>query len=319
MLSAAPRSRPRGRAARLAAIALACGLCSASAGPAGAQERVQAAGVLYDQAVEAQRQGEYARAASLFARADELSPAPAALEAALGAALLADDPVLGMTLVQRSSRGATSKSLAAVVRAAQAKFADRVGILRVACGGCTVFVDGERFPVEVDRWVTTGRHEVELTLGDRSEKQSVRVPRAERVEVGFKRAPVSRRRPAAEAIEAPPPPATPDQPETEGISQAWFWGGAGLTAVFAVVSLVSGFETLRLHDEFLISPTAQKAADGQAAETRTYALVGVTAGLLVGTALIGILAVEWSSPDAKVAGAVAPIPGGAAASFVARF
>src|SRR6186713_1253268 len=128
---------------RVAACVALCALGgSAAADEPGLSDAARAA---YDRGTKAYERGEYAVAASEFASADALAPHPVALKWALTAAVKADDPVLGMTLVQRSERGAADAHLAAAVRAARQKFERRVGSITVVCPSgvaCEARIDG---------------------------------------------------------------------------------------------------------------------------------------------------------------------------------
>lgn len=282
---------------------------------ASAEDARTRAAALYDRAVSAQGQGDYAAAAKLFAKADELAPDPAALEAALGAALLADDAALGMTLVERASRDEVTGTLAKAVHAAQTRFADRVGLLRVECGGCTLVVDGEAFPEGTERWVSAGEHGISGLDGAFSGERQVTVGGGERVTVTLE---LPGRARAARAENA----SLPEKPEAEsasGLSPAWFGVGVGLTVLGAGATLVSGLDTLAIHDDFEAEPTETRAAWGRSAETRTNVLAGLTGAVAVGTALVGLFAVDWGPDEPRVAPLVAPLPGGGAAGLSGRF
>lgn len=294
-------------------------LCAAAGAPrtAFADDPVSQAASLYDRALSAQERGDYGAAGRLFAQADELSPDPAALEAALGAALRADDAALGMTLVERSARGPVTGSLAQVVRTAQSQFADRAGLLRVDCGGCTLVVDGRAFPDGVERWVAAGEHAVSGMDGAYSGETTVTVPGGDRVTItldlpgrkGPARAPRAESGPADGGAES----------GSRGLSPAWFGVGVGLTVLGGGATLASGLDTLAIHDDFEATPTEAIAERGQSAESRTYVLGGLTAAVAVGTLLIGLFAVEWEPEEAHVAPLVVPLPGGGGAGFGGRF
>src|SRR5262245_44386169 len=87
----------------------------------------------YDRGAAAFAQKDYAVAASEFARADELNPHPAALLAALKAAVLANDPLLAMQLADRADSRPRDEGTARAAEAARAKFSTRVGKLVPRC------------------------------------------------------------------------------------------------------------------------------------------------------------------------------------------
>jgi len=300
------------------ALVVAIGL--AMPGAASADE-TETAGALYDHAVEAQKRGDYAKAANLFARADELVPDAAALEAAIGAAILADDAPLAMALVKRSGRGPISKSLAAVVRSAQSKFADRVGMVRIRCSRCTARIDGASAKPGEERWVAVGSHSVQLGIDDRLERHTVTVRAGEVTEVAPDGSPPPE--PSTHTVKAPPGGEHPEPPRA-GIAPVWFWTGAGLTVVMGAFAIVSGADTLNKHAEFEVkkkeNPNATEllnklSTDGGAADTRTQVLVGVTVGLAITTAVVGAVFVRWDSPGAKVSGGVSVGPTGVTGTF----
>jgi hypothetical protein len=80
-----------------------------------------------------------------------------------------------------------------------------------------------------------------------------------------------------------------------------FFVGAGLTAVLGGVTVWSGIDTVK-------NPGADRVKDecgtqgescalyqqGRSKQRRTNVLIGVTAGVGVATALIGVLATDWS-------------------------
>jgi hypothetical protein len=104
-----------------------------------------------------------------------------------------------------------------------------------------------------------------------------------------------------------------------GESPAWFWIGAGTTAAFGLATIVSAVDTGNRHDDYLKAPSPETADDGQSAQTRTHALLGLTAATGVATVVIGAVAVRWTDPTTKITGALTPTLGGAAATFTGRF
>ena len=68
----------------------------------------------YDRGIAAFQRGEFAAAAREFATADAIVPSSVALHAALDAAIRADDPVLGVALLDRVSVCSTANVTMAV-------------------------------------------------------------------------------------------------------------------------------------------------------------------------------------------------------------
>src|SRR5580693_6760902 len=96
------RGRFRHAASLLAASAAALLLAGEAFAQRPASTDASRARDAFERGSAAYRLGDYARAAAEYARADALDPNPAALRAALDAATLADDPVLGEELIERA-------------------------------------------------------------------------------------------------------------------------------------------------------------------------------------------------------------------------
>jgi hypothetical protein len=318
------------RRGTLAAAALAISLLASAARGDEPGAPVETAGTLYDRGVEAQQRGDYARAAKLFARADELVPDPTALQAAIGAAVLADDPALAMELVHRARRGSMPAGLRSAARAAEAKFAGRAGVVRVRCDQCTVKIDGKPVAANEDQWVLAGSHRVDVTTGGSRDRRDVDVPGGGRVEVTGAEATVTE----TEAVEDFTPRArTRAAEEPGGIAPGWFWASLGLTGVMGAFAVGSGVDTLSKHSDFQAKRYGPREeaerikADGEAAESRTAVLIGVTSALAIGTVALGVFAVRWNGgKTATVSGSPAVVPGpggvlspGGRVSFRARF
>jgi hypothetical protein len=317
----------------LAAFAL--GVALAATDTAGAQSKPgadappeDAAAQAYDAGVEAHRQGDYARAAALFARADDLAPAAASRLAALKSALLADDPLLGMVLVERAARaGGMDGPLRDAAKEAEARFSARVGRIRIACAGCTATIDGSAAAIGQDVLVAPGDRGLELLVGGRVERRSVRVEPGATVEVSpeLPATPTPATAPFAPVVgagaRANPDIAAPRRApggSADGLSPAWFFVGAGLTTVLGGLTIASGIDVRQREEEFYRAPTEEKAADGQSAETRTYVLGALTGAGALATAAVALFAVRWSGGAATAAVGVSGAAG-TGASVRGRF
>jgi hypothetical protein len=115
---------------------------------------------------------------------------------------------------------------------------------------------------------------------------------------------------AATSAEAPkPPPVETVKPKARpGWSPTIFWVGAGLTAVVGGTTIWSGIDTLnnpgkdRIRNECVAGDTdCPVYQEGLSHQRRTNVLIGVTAGLGVATALVGVLATDWSGGEAAPA------------------
>jgi hypothetical protein len=274
--------------------------------PPGPSEPARAA---YDRGTDAYRRADYAVAAREFALADALAPHAVALKWAVSAALRADDPVLGMTLVERSQRAPVDGELATVIGEARARFAARAGVITVSCPparACTARIDGAAATASGPTFVVPGEHLVEIVFAGGVERRWASVGGGARIDV-VGASPASPPEPARSAATRALPAVTPAADETPGgISPLWFWLGVGATAALGGATVASGVDTLAKHDDYL--ETREPGGDdaGRRAETRTNVLLGTTIAAGVATGLLGLLAVRWSSAPPRRTGAGSP-------------
>jgi len=309
---------------------------SARAADAPASSGAVQAHEAYERGTAAYRRGDYATAAREYAAADALSPSPVALQAALDAAIRADDPVLGAWLLERARGSARTDGLVVTMLTAQKRFAGRTGRIHVACGGraCLASVDGAAVDTTLPVFVRVGAHTVIVESAGVSATRALTVGPDETVEVAAPAAPSS---PVASGSAAPapggvvpapalgaasslsgpgeasvtraaPPPDAPRAREgaAPGLSPAWLVVGLGATAVAGGIAIASGVDTANQHATFAsscrgatIAPGCDQASrNGQSAQTRTDVLLAVTGGLAVATAVTAIF-VRWH--DVRVA------------------
>jgi hypothetical protein len=318
-------------------VALLACACAASATPArgdSSSSDVQAHQA-YERGTTAYRRKDYATAAREYAAADALSPNPTALQAALDAAVLADDPVLGMQLLDRARGTPRSDALLSTMMVAEKRFAARTGRVRFACSSapCLATIDGAAVDPASATVVRVGSHSVLLQLGGRATTRVVTVGPDEIVVVEAATAgpqasqpvpppatvpvPPSQAAATPQPVMPPPQPVDAPPPQSSGLSPVWFWAGAGATALTGGLAIASGVDTASKHSSFEQQCTsrppgncAQLSSAGQSAQERTNVLVGVTA--FVGVATLACLPfVRWRS------GAVSFAPG--SVRFDARF
>jgi len=277
----------------------------------------------YERGTAAYRRGDYATAAREYAAADALSPSPVALQAALDAALRADDPVVGTTLLERASGRPRTGGLDSIVAAAERRFARLTGHVRFACGGhaCLASIDGAAVDASQSVVVRVGAHTVIVQSDGASATQAVTVGPDETVEVRAPQnpPPAPAQPPPGAPVVAPssPPPEPPRAPEREergGLPRAWFIVGLVATGVAGGAAIASGVDTLDKHSSFagdcqgsVIAPGAncgQRGVDGQSAQTRTDVLLAVTGGLAAATAVTALF-VRWH--DVRVAAGPASV------------
>jgi hypothetical protein len=204
-----------------------------------------------------------------------------------------------------------------------------------AAAGTRFFLDGEPIQVSPDDVpVDPGKHQLRVESGDEvlidqqvdlmpGERLRVRVSsRSRAIDVVVvpsteKRAP-ERPRPAPRPVPAPA--------ADRGVSPLWFYGVAAGTAALGALTVWSGLDVHSAYDDYradlpeLNQAQADRRVDeGHERELRTNLLLGATLLGAAGTAVLGLVFVDWS--DSRGAGApstgVSLTPFGVAAS--ARF
>ncbi len=259
----------------------------------GETKRDDAARLAYERGLRAHAVGDHLAAARAFLDADRAVPSDEAMEAALDAAIRADDPVLGMELVARASARALDPRASAARDKARIAFANRVARLVVACEAavyCHVRVDaGEDVDAREPLFVVPGPHTVRVTADARSFAENVAVTAGSDVTV---RAP----RDGAPGSSVPFAPAGPND---DGVrpGRVVVVVGASVTGVLTAFTIASAVDLFATRGAFrdercgadaspLTVPGAtctDLAADGKAAELRTGVLLGSTAATLLAT------------------------------------
>jgi hypothetical protein len=254
----------------------------------------------YERGSAAYDRKDYDAAAHEFAEADSLVPNPTALRAALDAAVLADDPVLGMELLDRARRAPADDALGKLMYGAETRFAHRTGRLRVACGEapCLVAVDGAALDAGAPGYVKVGAHAITIQCQGRAEQRIVDVKADDVLTLSPAPAP------------APPPapgPAPAPQPAS-GVSPAWFFVALGAAAVAGGLTALPGVDAKDKHDAFVgkgcgsvgVTDCAALSTDGAAATLRTNIGLAVTGALALTAVGIGVFAVRWRQATVTV-------------------
>ena len=281
----------------------------------------------YARGTSAYRRGDYATAAREYAAADALAPNPIALQAAIDATVLGDDPVFGTTLLDRARGEARTDALLTTMLTAERKFAHRVGRIRLQCPSapCLGAIDGAAAVAGEAIDVRVGSHAVTLEAAGALVQRVVKVAPDDTIVVGPDLAPAAPV-PSPSPLPSPPSPSRlpPSRPPTPtpppplaltaraGLSPVWLYAGLGATAVAGVFAVGSGVDTASRHTSFehacvptAVPTCAGLASDGRSAELRTNVLIGVTAGLGAAT-LVTALLVRWHDASLSVgAGRVA--------------
>ena len=279
----------------------------------------------YARGTSAYRRGDYAAAAREYAAADALAPNPVALQAALDATVLGDDPVFGTTLLARARGEPRTDALLTTMLTAEKKFAHRVGRIRLQCPSapCLAAIDGAAAVAGDPIVVRAGSHAVTLEAAGTLVQRVVTVAPDETIVVGPDSAPPV---PGPSPPRVTPPPVLaprlqkpgPVAPAAHGSpSRVWLYAGLGAAVAGAGgVAIAFGVDTANRHASFERScattpaSCAHLASEGQAAQLRTNVMLGVTAGLGA-LSVATVLLVGWHDASLSV--------GTSRVSFDARF
>jgi hypothetical protein len=276
----------------------------------------------YDRGLQAHKRGDHRKAAEEFARADALAPSAIALQAALDAAIEADDPVLGAELIERSKREPAPPKLAASITAAHMKFKGRAGRVQVVCPAgstCTTKIDDQ--PVEKDKiaWARTGQRTVTVQV-DGEPQTSVIDVNSEQVAVVN----VSKSAPSAPPATAssdsvapispaPAPVPAPTSADSErprshtfgdGLPPIFFYSGVGLTVVLAGVTTYFAIDAANAHSSFESTGCTRAnyaqcegiKSDGEGSQTGANVALVLTGISAVATAVVGVRFTNWRGP-----------------------
>ncbi|MBS2013685.1 MAG: hypothetical protein JST00_12400 [Deltaproteobacteria bacterium] len=323
--------------------ALACAVAIAASGlaaaPASAQTQPSAAEKArakeaYDRGVEAHKRGDLQRAAREFAEADALAPSNVALQAALDAAVDADDPVLGAELLDRSRRTTPTGAFAQSVEAAKKKLAGRAGRVGVTCptgSTCRSTVDGAPMDPKKPSWVRTGNHTIVIVVDGETQTKTVDV-RADQIEAVVATRPMPAAAPAAAAppvaptpptstADAPPTPSTPSSSSQLAPSEharggklppGVFWVSLGVTGAAAIVTGVLMGAASGAHSDF-VGAGCERAnelgcsgfkAEGESTQARANVGLAVTGIVAAATIVIGLAFTDWTGARASKTGGV---------------
>ena len=332
---------------RAASFVLAALLLASTARTASAQSEKALAKEAYDRGTQAHARGDFRHAAEEFAKADALAPSPVALQAALDAAVDADDFVLGAELLERAKRLGTSRpgTVAASVDAATKKLGGRAGHVKVACPSgarCTATIDGAAFDAGKGVWMRPGPHTLVVQVEGAPDTRTVEVRAGEDMEVMAARASASPT-PAPNATPAPTlattpattptPTPTPTHPAKDSSSAKplpplVFWIGAGATVVLGGATTYFALTASSKHQSFVDAGCGTVATSecpslkdsGESAQTSANIGFAVTGVAAAATVVIGVFLTDWAgSKKAARAPVLVPVAGGMAASWGAAF
>jgi hypothetical protein len=255
----------------------------------------------YERGTAAYLRGDFSSAAREYSAADALVPNSTALQAALDAAIRADDAVLAADLLERTNRAPIGGELAQFAQKARVRFAGRTGRVRLSCGApvCLATIDGVAVRASAPMYANVGPHTIAFQASGKVEQRIVDVKADEVVEIAVN-APTVGPAPPAALASAPPPraEAPPKREGRSGLSPGWILAGTGVTALLGGITIASGVDTQNRHTDFqrtgcpsTYSPDcAHIASDGSSAQSRTNVLLGVTAAFAVATIALAIKA-----------------------------
>lgn len=282
-----------------------------SDGPTPAQ--IRAAAEAFDLGREAYQRQDFVNAAAQFERADSQAPSSTALEYAIRARVKAGHLDRAATLAALGAeRHPEDVNLAKLVPELLERAGRELFELSVSCAEpCELAVSDKivHGAPSLSRvvFLSAGEHVVRAGFGfERGASRDVTALAGGKGTASFEPPPAE-----AEPIAPPPPESPPVEeplPESRGESRGWspavFWVGAALSATAGAATIWSGIDTLNNPGEKRVQeecPPGDESCplyqDGLRSQIRTNILIGVTAGLGVGTLLVGLLATDWNSTE----------------------
>lgn len=273
-------------------VVLALAAPAAAQGPRGEVADAQAA---YAQGDAAYKAGDFAVAAQSFARADELLPHPIALKWAIASALAANDPIVGMSLVERARGREAHPELDATRSEAEAKFAKRVARLTVSClepNGCRATIDGRPALTHAPTYLAPGQHVVRIQGKAGVQERELTCAAGSSYSVAEEAAPPGTRKDVTDSR------AGLDETEeltARGAHPAWFVTTLIITSGLGAATIASAIDTKSKYDTYEAEGFTSRELfdDGRAAQVRTNLLLGVTAGGVVSSFVLS-LTTRWS-------------------------
>jgi hypothetical protein len=285
--------------------------------------QVRTAAEAFDKGREAYKAEEFVDAAEQFEKADTNAPSSAALELAIRSRDKAGQLDRAATLAALAmKRHPEDQNLQRVTWDVLNRASKDLFTLKASCDTpCDLTVGGKLVYGAADTerilYVQPGKA-VTVRAGwsdNRSQSEQIEAQAGASRDITF----VTPASPAGEAmakepsdpVEAPPVVAGPPADEgaaskSKGWSPTVFYVGAGLTAVLGGVTVWSGIDTVNNPGKDRVKnecgdqgESCELYQQGLSKQRRTNILIGVTAGVGVATALIGVLATDWSGGKAS--------------------
>jgi len=278
---------------------------------------VRVAAEAFDKGREAYKAEEYVEAAEQFEKADNNAPSAAALELAIRARDKAGELDRAATLMALAlKRHPDDASLLKIAADLSRRASTTLYELTANCDApCDLTVGGKIVHGTADTqrllYIAPGTLTVRAGWPDnRSDSKQVQAEAGGKGEISFVApSPPAAQGMAKEPVELTatgPVPSEADQRDqgagkTSGWSPTIFFVGAGLTAVLGGVTVWSGIDTVKHPGADRVKKecgtqgeSCQLYQDGLSKQRRTNVLIGVTAGVGLATALVGVLATDWT-------------------------
>lgn len=279
------------------AIALFAAATPAWAGPAApaaqtsADDAVARAAKQFVEGQKAFGAGDYRRAAALFEGAYRDKPHHSALWNAARSWQRAGEEIHAANLYARFLSEAPSNAPDRdQANIALKELATRMGRIELhgAEGVSNLRLDAQAFDVPL-LYVAPGEHLAEADSAKGAIRKTVKVDAGQTVSVTLEPPPDP----------APPPPVAPpvETPRPGGLPPVVFITGAALSAVGGGLVIASGLDTVSKRDAFLAEPTQDNLDAGNASQARTNVAIGVTVGVAVVTAAIGLFFTDWGGRE----------------------
>lgn len=245
---------------------------------------------------------DYAVAASGFEEAYSILPHPAALFNAATAHQKAGKLTRAANLCARYLRDAPEDdSRREKANALIGELTPKLGRVEIEDrGALDVQIDGSLPEAELT-YVDPGDHVVTGRFGDKVVQRKIAVVAGSLVRVTLE---PERNLPAAGPNEEPEFEAKQDVVKDEGkggLAPTWFYLGLGATVVLGGATVWSGLDTNKARDDYDKAPTQAGLDEGRSKQSRTNLLLGATAVIGAGTAVIGLFLTDFSSKKSQPA------------------
>lgn len=150
-------------------------------------------------------------------------------------------------------------------------------------GGGTVYVNGQEMgPTGMPISVNPGTAVVEVRRKGATPAQTkIKARGGKTIKLTLIPKAIAAARPPPGSDKPDKPPGRPVEPERKGLSQAWFWIGAAVTAALTLAYVITGVQALGLKSEYEESPTREEyndAIDRRTLSNIFFGLAGAAAG-----------------------------------------